>query len=90
MVKLVSQQGVQLGFSNQGYGQSPNLSSAINFSPAIVNLQPGLAVNVTVKVHALEPGSEPRQIAISAVTLEGTTVGIGPIHTIFFDVNVIG
>lgn len=89
-MKLVTQLGVQLGFSDQEYVQSPISYYAIDFSPSIVILHPGQEVNVTVTVRALAPGSGGGGIAITAVTLDGYTVGIGPVDTISYDVNVIG
>jgi hypothetical protein len=89
-LKLTSQLGVQLGFSNQVYSQSPSSAFALGFSPSIVILHPGQEVNVTVTVRALKPGSSGVGIAVTAVTLDGYTVGIGPVHIIGFDVNVIG
>jgi hypothetical protein len=46
--------------------------------------------NITVTVHALEPGSDSSSIEISGVTLEGTTIGLGTVYSIGLDVIVTG
>lgn len=89
-LRLATQTGVGLGFSIQEYGNSESPFFSIDFNPKAVVLQPGLEVNVTVTLNALQPGSDTSRIVISAMTLEGSTVGIGDVYSAGINVFVVG